>query len=54
MTFAKVFVVEDVSGRCGSGGVGTLIRCRARRGDGRRDVVPIAAREYRAGNRGEA
>lgn len=52
--FVKVFVVEDVGRGSGSGGVGAFVRCRARNGGGRRDVVPVAAREHRTSNRGEA
>ena len=52
--FAEVFIVENVGGRCGSGGVGAFIRCGAWLGGGRRDVVPVAARKYRTRNRGKA
>ena len=54
MFFVKVFVVEDVGRGSGSGGVGAFVRCRARNGGGRRDVVPVAAREHWTSNRGEA
>ena len=53
--FAPVFLVEDVGGRCGSGRVFTFIRCGVVFvGMGRRDVVPVAAREYRTRNGGKA
>ena len=54
MFFVKVFVVEDVGRGSGSGGVRAFVRCRARNGGGRRDVVPVAAREHWTSNRGEA
>lgn len=52
--FAKMFVVKDEGGRCGPRGVGAFIGCRAWGGGSRRDVVPVAAREYGTGNWGEA
>lgn len=50
----EVLGAENVGGRCGPGGVGAFIRCWARSGGGRRDVVVVAAREYGTSNRGEA
>ena len=52
--FAKVFVVEDVGGRCGSGGIGAFVRCRSRFRRGVGDVVKVAAREYGTSDGGEA
>ena len=50
----EVFFVKDEGRRCGAGGIGTFIRCRTWSGGGRRDVLVVAAREYRTSNRGEA
>ena len=52
--FAEVFVMEDVGGCCGSGGVSAFIRCRAWTAGGRRGVVVVAAREHWTSNGGEA